>query len=221
MNKTKLIIIGSIVVIAGVGGYFGYQWYKKNKKKKEEDKGSGSQDSGSSSSSSSSSSTSVSSPTSSSTSTSTAFSFPSTWTTKEGDAFRQWVRANYPDYAKQISLDASGSLNQYVDTAYKKYGTQYQNALKGQSASKDIRFKVGEKVKTNKSVVVTPFRIVNNNFSQTGEPNVTLSANTSLNIARNPILVDGKIAYRVNPIGWTGVDENTFYTIYQDHLKIA
>jgi hypothetical protein len=211
MNKRKLIIIGSIIVIVGVGGYFGYQWYKKRKEKKEsENKGS------------STTPTSVDSSSTSITPSATSqYSFPSSWTTKEGDAFRQWVRANYPDYAKQIDLDASGSLNAYVDKAYQKYGTIYQNSLKVQSASKDIRFAVGESVKTNKPVVVTPYRIVNNNFAKTGESNKTLTTGTSLVIARKPFMVDGKVTYRVNPSGFLGTDKDIFYTIYQEHLQIA
>ena len=210
MDKKKIIIISSIVVIAGVGGYFGYQWHKKRKEKKESDNKD------------SSAPTSVDSSSTSTTPSATSqYSFPSSWTTKEGDAFRQWVRANYPDYAKQINLDASGSLNAYVDKAYQKYGTIYQNSLKGQSASKDIRFAVGESVKTNKSVVVTPYRIVNNNFAKTGEPNKTLTTGTSLVIARKPFMIDGKVTYRVNPSGFLGTDKDIFYTIYQEHLQIA
>ena len=213
MDKRKLIIIGSIVVIAGVGGYFGYQWYKKNKAKKDSE----SKDKGTTTD------TSTTNTTSSSTESTSSYSFPSSWTTKEGNAFRQWVRANYPDYAKQIDLDASGSLNAYVDKAYQKYGAQYQNSLKGQSASKDIRFKIGEKVKTNKSVVVTPYRIVDNDYKRTGAPNKTLDAGTSLYIATKPFLLDGKVAYRLNPTTFLlgNPDATEYYTIYQEHLQLA
>ena len=215
MNKSKLIIIGSIIVIAGVGGYFGYQWYKKNKAKKDSEN----KDSGSSAETPSTSST------SSSTESTSQYSFPSSWTTKEGDAFRQWVRANYPDYAKQIDLDASGSLNAYVDKAYQKYGTQYQNSLKGSTSvapSKDVRFKLGERVKTNKSVVVTPYRVLNNKLVATGEPNKTLDSGTNLYIASNAQMLDGKVTYNVNPTTWTGgQDKDIYYSIYQQHLQLS
>ena len=196
MNKTKLIIIGSIIVIAGVGGYFGYQWYKKNKKKKEEENtGSGSQDSGSSSSSSS--STSVSSPTSSSTSTSTSFSFPSNWTTKEGNAFRQWVIANHPDYAKQISLDASGSLNEYVDKAYKAYGTTYLNSLK------PFYFKKGDKVKV-KNATQNVGKMTKTGSGWKGTGNVmNLSLYDTYTVADYATFSDGNRYVIIAPVGTT------------------
>jgi len=44
----------------------------------------------------------------------------------EGDKFRNWVNDNYPDYAKQIDLDRSGSYNNsYITKAWKKYGAEY------------------------------------------------------------------------------------------------
>jgi hypothetical protein len=164
MNKKKLIIAGSLLVVVGIGGYFGYQWYVKNKKKKEEE---GSKDS-------------------SNTPTPTPAPTP----------------APAPAPAPPPP-------------------TPSQNTPKVQPPSNEIRFKVGESVKTNKPVVVTPFRIVDNKFVRTGEPNKTLTAGTSLKIARAPFMLDGNVTYRVNPFGWLGVDEDTFYTIYQQHLQIA
>jgi len=46
---------------------------------------------------------------------------------EEGDKFRKWVNDNYPDYAKQIDLDVSGShTNSYIMKAWAKYGNQYK-----------------------------------------------------------------------------------------------
>jgi hypothetical protein len=147
MDKKKIIIISSIVVIAGVGGYFGYQWFKKRKEKKKESESKESTENStsggtSSGTSSSSSTTSVSAP-----ATTQTFSFPSTWTKKEGDAFRQWVNANYPDYAKSIQLDVSGGLNAYLDKAYQKYGSTYT------ASSKPQFFKVGDIVSVVNDII--------------------------------------------------------------------
>jgi hypothetical protein len=47
----------------------------------------------------------------------------------EGDAFRGWVNDNYPDYAKEIDLDRSGShTNSFIMKAWTKYGQAYQQA---------------------------------------------------------------------------------------------
>jgi hypothetical protein len=47
----------------------------------------------------------------------------------EGDAFRGWINDTYPDYARQIDLDRTGSYNNsYITKAWKKYGTEYTNA---------------------------------------------------------------------------------------------
>lgn len=52
-------------------------------------------------------------------------------TKQEGDMFRKWVNDNYPEYAKQIGLNVSGShKNRYIITAWNKYGKNYTNAPK-------------------------------------------------------------------------------------------
>lgn len=52
-------------------------------------------------------------------------------TREEGDRFRKWVNDNYPNYAKQINLDVSGShTNSYIIKAAEKYGKAYAEALK-------------------------------------------------------------------------------------------
>lgn len=46
----------------------------------------------------------------------------------EGDAFRNWVNDNYPDYARSIDLDRSGKFNNStIQKAWKKYGSAYLN----------------------------------------------------------------------------------------------
>tara|TARA_R100001463_G_scaffold23551_2_gene56407 strand:- start:19560 stop:20219 length:660 start_codon:yes stop_codon:yes gene_type:complete len=45
----------------------------------------------------------------------------------EGDAFRLWVNAYYPEYAKSINLDKSGSYkNSFILKAYAKLGEKYE-----------------------------------------------------------------------------------------------
>jgi hypothetical protein len=46
-------------------------------------------------------------------------------TEAEGNTFRAWVIAKDPTYAKSISLSATGKLNNYVQKAWDKYGTEY------------------------------------------------------------------------------------------------
>jgi hypothetical protein len=52
----------------------------------------------------------------------------------EGDAFRNWLNDNYPDYAKEIDLERSGKYNNpTIQKAWKKYGSAYLN--RGSSTS--------------------------------------------------------------------------------------
>lgn len=45
---------------------------------------------------------------------------------KEGDRFRNWVNDKYPDYARSINLDRTGSYNNmYIEKAWKDYGAVY------------------------------------------------------------------------------------------------
>ena len=67
-------------------------------------------------------------------SSSSSYSFPFK-TTEEGNKFRKWVNDNYPDWAKKNKLDVSGSLNSYVDKAWKQYGEAYTKATSGGSAT--------------------------------------------------------------------------------------
>jgi hypothetical protein len=44
----------------------------------------------------------------------------------EGDAFRNWVNDNYPDYARSIVLDRTGKFNNpTIKKAWAKYGSAY------------------------------------------------------------------------------------------------
>jgi hypothetical protein len=50
-------------------------------------------------------------------------------TKDEGNKFREWVNKKYPDWAKENSLDASGSENNsYIRKAYVEYGEEYSKA---------------------------------------------------------------------------------------------
>ncbi len=53
---------------------------------------------------------------------------PAPFTNKaDGDKFRGWVNDKYPDYAKSIDLDRSGSYdNAYIKKAWDKYGVEYK-----------------------------------------------------------------------------------------------
>ena len=45
---------------------------------------------------------------------------------KEGDAFRNWINDNHPEYARIIDLDRSGSFeNKYILRAWKDHGEEY------------------------------------------------------------------------------------------------
>ena len=51
---------------------------------------------------------------------------------KEGDIFRQWIHKNYPNYAKEIDLDISGSCdNCYIYLAWQKYGEKFIDSKEG------------------------------------------------------------------------------------------
>ena len=47
--------------------------------------------------------------------------------TAEGNTFRAWINDKFPNYAKQIDLDRTGSYNNsYVQQAWDKYGSKYK-----------------------------------------------------------------------------------------------
>ena len=54
------------------------------------------------------------------------------WSPKEGDVFRAWIHKNYPDYAKEIDLDISGSCNNcYVYLAWQRHGKEFIESKEG------------------------------------------------------------------------------------------
>ena len=61
-------------------------------------------------------------------------------TRQEGDEFRKWVNDNYPDYAKQIDLDVSGShTNRYIMKAWEKYGNEYKGGKSSTNSKEEIK----------------------------------------------------------------------------------
>lgn len=64
---------------------------------------------------------------SSSSSTSSSSSSVPFQNNTEGNLFRAWVNDTYPQYAKEIKLDRTGSYNNsYIQKAYDKYGNEYE-----------------------------------------------------------------------------------------------
>jgi hypothetical protein len=115
-QRRKKIIIGTaILVICGVVGYFIYKKIKDSKP--EEQPPAPAPDSSSGSNTSIGSGSNVGS--------GNQFTFPFK-TTDEGNAFRAWVIAKDPQFAKSIDLSAKGPLNNYIQKAWDKYGAEYQ-----------------------------------------------------------------------------------------------
>ncbi len=51
---------------------------------------------------------------------------------KEGNLFRKWVNTNYPNYAKEINLEKSGSCsNCFIQLAWEKYYSEYIKTKEG------------------------------------------------------------------------------------------
>jgi hypothetical protein len=194
MNKRKLIIIGSILVIAGVGGYFGYQWLKKRKEKEGASKDDSSSESGSGSSTGS-----IDVKTTAPVISASKFSFPASWTTNDGNKFRAWINDNYPDYAKQIQLDRTGSLNTYLDTAYQKYGKTYQDSLKSAQTKANALFKSGDIVKTKNLINTKAYRVTGGVYKSTNET-IKATADGLYRIDSNPVSTNLGISYYASPL---------------------
>jgi len=116
-GSKALLVIGSFVVIGGVLAYF---LFFRNRKRGSEGTGETPPSTGEPSAY----TPTTSSTPSSSGSSSSSFTFPFK-TTEEGNKFRLWVNNNYPDWAKKNKLDKSGSLNSYVEKAWKEFGATY------------------------------------------------------------------------------------------------
>ena len=120
MKNRGIIVISSLVVI---GGGVAYLLWKRNKNKEEQKI---KDDEAAAAAAAANQNTGSGTPSGSGTPivTTTGFTFPFK-TEAEGNAFRAYVRLKDIDFAKSISLDATGKLNDYVQKAWDKYGTAY------------------------------------------------------------------------------------------------
>ncbi len=123
-GSKALLVIGSFVVIGGVLAYF---LFFRTRKKGQEGTGETPPTTGDSSAY-------TPTPSVSTSSSSSQYSFPFK-TTEEGNKFRKWVNDNYPQWAKDNKLDVSGSLNSYVEKAWKQYGDVYNKYVLNPTAN--------------------------------------------------------------------------------------
>ena len=209
MNVKKIIIVASIVALAGVGGYFGYQWYKKNKKKKEDDGGSGSKESESNSKSSTPSMT-------------INTSAPVVATGKSTSAPAATDKpANVLDFQKYANkqgakLAEDGAWGPMTEAAWGKYGTAYKNTLKNVAAQSQARFKKGEAVVPIADIPNrAKYRVVDGKYKETGISE-TIPEGTRLTVVSS-FSSGGGVAYMVNIYPYT----SAFYVISESNLKLA
>jgi len=82
-------------------------------------------------------------------------------TKKEGDAFRQWVNKEYPEYAKREDLDATGSFNNiHITRAWKAYGSRYTLITTAKSKYTSLLVSdslLNKNIKFDLTVETTPF----------------------------------------------------------------
>ena len=98
MSKKKILFFSIGFIAFGVGGYFLYKRFSKGKGLNIFKKKEGAG----------------------------AGALPFT-STAEGNKFRGWINDTFPNYAKQIDLDRTGSYNNsYIQQAWDKYGSQYK-----------------------------------------------------------------------------------------------
>ena len=77
------------------------------------------------------------------------------WSPKEGDVFRAWIHKNYPDYAKEIDLDISGSCNNcYVYLAWQRHGKEFIESKEGKKFKNRKMELSKEKEKENSNEII-------------------------------------------------------------------
>lgn len=76
----------------------------------------------------------------------------------EGNAFREWVNTNHPQWAKQHDLDPVGGFNNaWIREAYQEFSKEYANATKPSISELQSGFKAGDNVFINPSKQLVNF----------------------------------------------------------------
>jgi hypothetical protein len=76
----------------------------------------------------------------------------------EGNAFREWVNTNHPQWAQQHELDAVGGFNNaYIREAYQEFHAEYAKATKPAITELQSGFKPGQEIYINPSKALAVF----------------------------------------------------------------
>jgi len=126
-----------------------------------------------------------------------ATSFPPTpfKNADEGNAFRAWVNKNYPERAKALKLDPTGSFdNQYIRKAYSELGSEYQKSIKDSDyaaklAAEKKKLEEQYNALTQKLNVVVP---------KSSNPDVAKKG--FVNVRTSPMINDGVVNNRAIPL---------------------